>query len=107
VSGKTFRNDIYPDYKAQRDETPEDIRASVPVIKNLLKALNIAIIEKEGFEADDVIGTLATKANPKEFEVIMMTPDKDYGQLLSENVIIAKPGRSGNEMGDYYRSAIL
>jgi len=98
VSGKTFRNDIYPDYKAQRDQTPEDIRASVPVIKNLLKALNIAIIEKEGFEADDVIGTLATKAEPKEFEVIMMTPDKDYGQLLSENVIIAKPGRSGNEM---------
>lgn len=98
VSGKTFRNDIYPDYKAQRDETPEDIRASVPVIKNLLNALNIPIIEKEGFEADDVIGTLATKANPKEFEVIMMTPDKDYGQLLSENIIIAKPGRSGNEM---------
>ncbi len=98
VSGKTFRNDIYPDYKAQRDETPEDIKASVPVIKNLLNALNIPIIEKEGFEADDVIGTLATKANPKEFEVIMMTPDKDYGQLLSENIIIAKPGRSGNEM---------
>ncbi len=98
VSGKTFRNDIYPDYKAQRDETPEDIRVSVPIIKSLLKALNISIIEKEGFEADDIIGTLATKANPKEFEVIMMTPDKDYGQLLSENIIIAKPGRSGNEM---------
>jgi len=98
VSGKTFRNDIYPDYKAQRDETPEDIRASVPVIKNLLNALNIPIIEKEGFEADDVIGTLATKANPNEFEVIMMTPDKDYGQLLSQNIIIVKPGRSGNEM---------
>lgn len=98
VSGKTFRNDIYPDYKAHRDETPEDIRASVPIIKNLLRALNIPIIEKEGFEADDVIGTLATKVNPAEFEVIMMTPDKDYGQLLRENTIIAKPGRSGNEM---------
>lgn len=98
VSGKTFRNDIYPDYKAQRDETPEDIKASVPIIKNLLNALNIPIIEKEGFEADDVIGTLATKANPNEFEVIMMTPDKDYGQLLSKNIIIAKPGRSGGEM---------
>lgn len=98
VSGKTFRNDIYPEYKAQRDETPEDIKASVPIIKNLLKVLSIPIIEKEGFEADDVIGTLATKAKPKGFEVIIMTPDKDYGQLLSENIIIAKPGRSGNEM---------
>ncbi len=98
VSGKTFRNDIYPDYKAHREETPEDIRASVPIIKDLLRALNIPIIEKEGFEADDVIGTLATKVNPAEFEVIMMTPDKDYGQLLRENTIIAKPGRSGNEM---------
>lgn len=98
VSGKTFRNDIYPEYKAQRDETPEDIKVSVPIIKNLLQALNIPIIEKEGFEADDVIGTLATKANPAEFEVIMMTPDKDYGQLLNQNIIIAKPGRSGNDM---------
>jgi len=98
VSGKTFRNDIYPEYKAQREETPEDIKTSVPIIKNLLKAFNIPIIEKEGFEADDIIGSIATKANPDEFEVIMMTPDKDYGQLLRDNVIMAKPARSGNDM---------
>ncbi len=98
VSGPTFRDEIYPDYKAQRQQTPEDIKISVPIIKQLLDALQIAVVELPGYEADDVVGTLATQANPDEFDVIMLTPDKDYGQLLRKNVSIAKPGRSGNDM---------
>lgn len=98
ISGKTFRNDLYPEYKAQRQETPEDIRASVPVIKEVLKAMNIPIVELEGFEADDIIGTLALQADPETFEVLMLTPDKDYGQLLRDNVSIVKPARSGGDM---------
>ncbi|HRX31771.1 MAG TPA: DNA polymerase I [Tenuifilaceae bacterium] len=98
VSGYTFRNELYPDYKAQREETPEDIKLSVPLIKETLRAMNIPTVELQGYEADDVIGSIAMQADPNNFEVIMMTPDKDYGQLLQKNVIMAKPGRSGNEM---------
>ncbi|MGE0077790.1 MAG: DNA polymerase I [Bacteroidales bacterium] len=98
LSGPTFRSEIYPDYKANREATPEDIRAAVPIIKDILRALQIPIVELKGYEADDVIGTLAANANPEEFEVYMMTPDKDYSQLLTKNIKIAKPGRGGNEM---------
>ena len=90
--GKTFRHEIYPQYKAQREETPEDIRWSVPVIKDIIKAYNIPILEVTGFEADDVIGTMACKASEHNIETFMMTPDKDYGQLVKKNVFIYKPG---------------
>lgn len=98
LSGTTFRTEIYPEYKAQRHETPEDIRLSVPIIKELLQAMQINIVEMKGYEADDVIGTLAKQANPSEYKVIMITPDKDYSQLLAPNISIAKPARGGNEM---------
>jgi DNA polymerase I len=94
--GPTFRHEIFPDYKANRDATPEDIREAVPWIKELLAAYQIPVIEKQGFEADDIIGTLAKKAEKKDFEVYMMTPDKDFAQLVSENIFMYKPGRSGN-----------
>jgi DNA polymerase I len=90
--GKTFRHEAYPDYKAQREETPEDIRWSVPVIKDIIKAMNIALLEVPGYEADDVIGTVAWKAAGQGFTAYMMTPDKDYGQLVRDNVYIYKPG---------------
>lgn len=93
--GKTFRNDMYPEYKAHRQETPEDIKASIPYVKRLIEAFNIPIIEKEGFEADDVIGTLAKKAEDAGFETYMMTPDKDFAQLVSENIFMYRPGRGG------------
>ncbi|HNS30742.1 MAG TPA: 5'-3' exonuclease H3TH domain-containing protein, partial [Tenuifilaceae bacterium] len=98
VSGKTFRTEIFPEYKANRQETPEDIRSAVPVIKDVIRAMNITILEKQGFEADDIVGTLAKKADPLGFEVLMMTPDKDYGQLLTDRVIMVKPSRSGADM---------
>ncbi len=90
--GKTFRHEIFPQYKAQREETPEDIRWSVPVIKEVVKAMNIAILEVPGFEADDVIGTVAWQAADQGIVTYMMTPDKDYGQLVRDNVLIYKPG---------------
>lgn len=93
----TFRHKIFSDYKANRDETPEDIRKAVPYIRRLLEAYRIPILECSGFEADDVIGTLAKKASVKGFETFMMTPDKDFAQLVSENVYMFKPSRSGNE----------
>lgn len=98
LSAPTFRSEIYPAYKAQRAATPEDIRTSVPIIKDILKAMRISVVEMKGFEADDVIGALAKQANQSEFEVIIITPDKDYAQLLSDNIKIAKPARGGNEM---------
>ncbi|HOP03512.1 MAG TPA: DNA polymerase I [Tenuifilaceae bacterium] len=98
VSGKTFRTEIFPEYKANRQETPEDIRTAVPLIKNLLKALNISVVELRGYEADDIVGTIAKKAEPMGFEVLMMTPDKDYGQLLTDKVKIVKPSRSGADI---------
>jgi len=93
----TFRHDMYPAYKAHRDETPEDIRKAVPYIKRLIEAYKIPVIEYPGFEADDVIGTLACKASKRGFTTFMVTPDKDYAQLVSDNVYMLKPSRSGNE----------
>lgn len=94
--GPTFRHEAFEAYKAQREATPEVIRESVPVIKEILKAYNIPILEVPMYEADDVIGTLAKKAS-EEYEVYMMTPDKDYGQLVDQNIFIFKPGFRGNE----------
>ena len=93
----TFRHEMYKDYKAHRDETPEDIRKAVPYIKRLIEAYKIPVIDYPGFEADDVIGTLARKASDKGFTTYMVTPDKDFAQLVSDNVFMLKPSRSGNE----------
>jgi len=93
----TFRHEMFKEYKAHRDETPEDIKKAVPYIKRLIEAYKIPVIEYPGFEADDVIGTLARKASEHGFTTYMMTPDKDYAQLVSENVFMLKPSRSGNE----------
>lgn len=93
--GPTFRHEAYPQYKAQREETPEDIRRAVPVIKQLLDAMNIVRLECPGFEADDVIGTVATQAEQQGFEVLMATPDKDYGQLVTEHINMYRPKHTG------------
>lgn len=93
--GKTFRDEAFPAYKAQREETPEDIHASVPVIKDIITAMNIPVLQADGFEADDVIGTLATKAGAAGIETYMLTPDKDYGQLVRDNVFIFRPRHGG------------
>ncbi|MCX6325610.1 MAG: DNA polymerase I [Bacteroidia bacterium] len=93
----TFRHVMYKEYKAHRDETPEDIKKSVPYIKRLIEAYKIPVIDYPGFEADDVIGTLARKASERGFTTYMMTPDKDFAQLVSGNVFMFKPSRSGNE----------
>ena len=93
--GKTFRDEAFPQYKAQREATPEDIRASVPVIKDILRAMHIPVLQADGFEADDVIGTLATKAAAAGIETYMLTPDKDYGQLVAPNVFIFRPRHGG------------
>lgn len=93
--GPTFRNEMYPLYKANRDATPEDIKSAVPYIKRLLEAFNIPIIEVSGYEADDVIGTLSKRAEKEGFTVFMMTPDKDFAQLVSDNIFMYKPGRGG------------
>jgi DNA polymerase-1 len=90
-SGPTFRHEAYEQYKAQREETPEVIRLSVPIIKDVIRAYRIPILEVKGFEADDVIGTLATKAGSQGITTYMMTPDKDYGQLVGENVFMYRP----------------
>lgn len=93
--GKTFRHEAFPAYKDQREETPEDIKLSVPIIKNILDAYHIPILQVDGFEADDVIGTLATKAGDKGVETYMLTPDKDYGQLVKDNVYMYRPQHGG------------
>ncbi len=96
--GGTFRHEIYPAYKAQREETPEDIRIAVPYIKKILEAYRIPVLEVPGFEADDVIGTLATKASQNgDIMTYMMTPDKDYGQLVKDNVKMLRPRHGSNE----------
>ena len=89
--GPTFRHELFEQYKAQREETPEDIRASVPIIKDILRAYRIPILEVSGYEADDVIGTLAHQADLQGIKTYMMTPDKDYGQLVTENSLIYRP----------------
>lgn len=94
--GGTFRHDAYEQYKAQRQETPEDIRAAVPIIKDIISAYNINILEVPRYEADDVIGTIAKKAEKEGFDVYMMTPDKDYGQLTSDHIYMYKPKFAGS-----------
>ena len=93
--GPTFRHEAYEQYKAQREETPEDIRRAVPVIKQLLEAMNIPVLEVPGFEADDVIGTLSKQGEAAGFEVYMATPDKDYGQLVTPFVKMYRPRHTG------------
>ena len=93
--GPTFRHEAFEQYKAQRQETPEDIRWAVPKIKQLLQAMNIPILQVDGFEADDVIGTLAYQAEKEDFEVLMATPDKDYGQLVTEHIFMFRPRHTG------------
>lgn len=94
-AGGTFRHEAYEQYKAQRPETPEDIRKAVPVIKRLLEAMNIPVLEVPGFEADDVIGTLSQQGEQAGYEVYMATPDKDYGQLVSDRVFMYRPRHTG------------
>jgi len=94
--GLTFRHEAYERYKSQREETPEDIRLSVPIIKDIIRAYNIPILEVPRFEADDVIGTIANLAEKEGFEVYMMTPDKDYGQLVTEHIYMYRPKYGGD-----------
>ena len=107
--GKTFRHDAFPEYKAQREETPEDIKLSVPLIKQILEAMHIPILQVDGFEADDIIGTVATRFASDGIETFMLTPDKDYGQLIGPNVFMYRPRHGGGyeiigekEVGDKY-----
>ena len=96
-SEPTFRHEMFLDYKANREETPEAIRFAIPVIKEFLQAMSIPILEKAGFEADDIIGTLSRRAQKDGFETYMFTPDKDYAQLVDSNTYMLKPGRGGSE----------
>jgi DNA polymerase-1 len=96
TTAKTFRDDIYAEYKSTRQETPEDIRYGIPICKEIISGFNIPILELDGYEADDIIGTLATQACTQGFEVFMMTPDKDFGQLVNECVFLYKPAYMGN-----------
>ena len=93
--GKTFRHDVFPEYKAQREETPEDIKLSVPLIKQVLEAMRIPILQVDGFEADDIIGTVATHFGADGIDTFMLTPDKDYGQLIGPNVFMYRPRFGG------------
>ncbi|MFV5687805.1 DNA polymerase I [Flavobacterium sp. ZT3R25] len=94
--GSQLRNDIFPEYKAHRDATPEAIKIAIPYIQELLKAMHIPIIEVKGYEADDLIGTIAKQAEKQNYKVFMVTPDKDFAQLVSENIFMYKPARMGN-----------
>lgn len=98
TAAKTFRDEIFAEYKANRQETPEDIRSGVPICKEIIRGFNIPIFELDGYEADDVIGTMAGKAAAAGFEVYMMTPDKDYGQLVTDKVFLYKPAYMGNSV---------
>ncbi|WP_291856070.1 DNA polymerase I [Marinilabilia sp.] len=97
-SGPTFRNDLYSEYKANRDATPEDIKKAIPYIKQILDAFNIKVIQVDGFEADDVVGTLSRKAGDAGFNTFMVTPDKDYAQLVTERTVMFKPKSAGNDI---------
>lgn len=94
--GSHIRSEAFPEYKSNRQETPEAIKIAVPYIQEILKAMHIPIIEKEGFEADDLIGTLSKQAEKAGYQVYMVTPDKDFAQLVSENIFMYKPARMGN-----------
>ena len=96
--GPTFRHEMYPEYKANREAMPEDMRQAIPLIKQVIGALNIPVVQVDGYEADDIIGTLAHKAADAGFTVFMMTPDKDYAQLVRDRVSVYKPGRSGGDI---------
>jgi DNA polymerase I len=96
--GSDFRNQMFPEYKANRDATPEAIKIAVPYIQEILRAMHIPIIEVAGFEADDLIGTLAKQAEKEDYQVFMVTPDKDFGQLVSENIFMYRPARLGNDI---------
>lgn len=96
TAAKTFRDEIFKEYKATRQEVPEDIRFGIPKVKEIIHGFNIPILEMDGYEADDIIGTIATEACTKGFEVYMMTPDKDFGQLVNECVFLYKPAYMGN-----------
>ena len=96
--GSVARTEIFTDYKANREETPEAIRLAIPYIHEILTALHIPIIEKEGYEADDIIGTLSKQAEQQGYQVYMVTPDKDYAQLVSDNIFMYRPARSGNDV---------
>ncbi|MEX1239230.1 MAG: DNA polymerase I [Cyclobacteriaceae bacterium] len=96
TSAKTFRDEIFAEYKATRQETPEDIRYGIPICKEIIRGFNVPIVELDGFEADDIIGTLAAHACKQGFEVYMMTPDKDFGQLVNDCVFLYKPAYMGN-----------
>lgn len=97
MSKPTFRHEMFPEYKANRQEMPEELRKAIPYIRKMIEGFNIPIIEKEGYEADDIIGTLAVKAAEEGFQTFMMTPDKDYAQLVNDAVFMYKPGKSGND----------
>ena len=94
--GSTERTELFADYKANRDETPDAIRVAVPIIQEILKAMHIPVVEVSGLEADDIIGTLAKQAEKQDYQVYMVTPDKDFGQLVSENIFMYRPARMGN-----------
>jgi len=94
--GSQLRNDIFPEYKAHRDATPEAIKIAIPYIQKLLQAMHIPIIEVKGYEADDLIGTIAKQAEKQNYKIFMVTPDKDFAQLVSENIFMYKPARMGN-----------
>ena len=96
TTAKTFRDEIFKEYKATRQETPEDIRSGIPIVKDIIRGFNIPIVEMDGYEADDIIGTLASQACTKGFDVFMMTPDKDFGQLVTDCVFLYKPAYMGN-----------
>ncbi|MBK9716211.1 MAG: DNA polymerase I [Saprospiraceae bacterium] len=96
LSGPTFRHIAFPEYKANREAQPEDITIALPIVKKIIQAFNIPIVTLEGFEADDIIGTLAKQAAKEGFTVFMVTPDKDYGQLVEEHIFMYKPSRQGN-----------
>jgi DNA polymerase-1 len=96
--GSKSRTEIYNNYKANRDETPEAIKLALPFIHDILRAMHIPIVVKEGFEADDIIGTLAKKAEKEGFQTFMVTPDKDFAQLVSENIFMYRPARMGNDI---------
>lgn len=96
TAAPTFRDELFEAYKATRQETPEDIRYGIPIVKEIIKGFHIPILEMDGYEADDIIGTLASRAAKENFEVYMMTPDKDFGQLVRENVFLYKPAYMGN-----------
>lgn len=96
TAAPTFRDEIYKEYKATRQESPEDIRSGIPIVKDILKGFNIPILALDGYEADDIIGTIAKRAEKEGFEVFMMTPDKDFGQLVSEKIHLYKPAYMGN-----------